>query len=165
MILEMTTSVLLSAANISTRGTSDAAQYVARKVEEGRQHLQRSLSLGLRGTGVFNQLFNVAQECSSEGWDGYGAAPVLDETYRQAYRFLEALPLGTPPPSVGVEADGHLTLEWYRSSRWVLSVSVSPDGMIYYAALLGSSKRSGTEPFSGDVPPEITQIIRRLSLA
>lgn len=162
----MTTSALLSVANISTHGTSDAAQYVAKKVEEGRQHLHGSLSLGLRATGVFDQLLTVAQECcSSEGWDGYGAAPVQEETFRQAYRVLEALPLGTHAPSVGAEADGHLTLEWYRSSRWVLSVSISPDRMIYYAALLGSSKRSGTEPFSGDVPAEIIQIIRRLALA
>ena len=165
MILEMTTSAFLTVANISTPGTSEAAQYVARKMEEGRHHLQGSLSLGLRGMGIFNQLVTVAQECSSEGWDGYGAEAVVEETYRQAYRFLEALPLGTPPPSVGAEADGHLTLEWYRSPKWVLSVSMAPEGMIYYAALLGSSKRSGAEPFAGEVPQDILQIIRRLTLA
>ena len=78
---------------------------------------------------------------------------------------FEALPLGTPPPTVGAETDGHLTLEWYRSTNRVLSVSVSPEGLIYYAALLGTSKRSGTEPFRGEIPEDIMRITHRLFAA
>jgi hypothetical protein len=109
------------------------------------------------------ELATIAQECSSANWDGYGAAPVSEETFDQASAFLESLPLGTPAPSVGAEPDGHLTLEWYRSPRLTLSVSASPDGDLHYAALVGPAKAYGTEPFLGEVPQVILDLIHRVA--
>src|SRR5258708_5381123 len=135
MILEMAASLFLSSGTVSTRSASEAARFVEQQAERGRRHLHSSHSLGMGGRGVFDDLCLVADECSAENWDGYGAARVDQDTFRQAYRFLEALPLGTPVPSLGAEADGHLTLEWYRNPNRLLSVSVSPEGTLYYAAL------------------------------
>jgi hypothetical protein len=101
-------------------------------------------------------------ECQQPNWDGYGTEPVAEDTYRFAYRFLESLPLGTPSSSVGAEADGHLTFEWYQGTDRLLSVSINPDGIIYYAALLGRSKRFGTGAFHGEVPENVLSIIRKL---
>jgi len=111
---------------------------------------------------VFDQLTVVAAECRAPGWDGYAAAPVTQETVSQANRFLEALPPGTPPPSVGAEPDGHLTFEWHRAPRRTPSVSVGPDGELHYAALVESSKAYGTEPFITEVPAPILQLIHRV---
>lgn len=108
---------------------------------------------------VVDDLYKTVEQCSSANWDGYGATPVTRETFMQACIFLEALPLGTTAPSVGAEPDGHLTLEWYRSSRRILSVSISPEGELHYAALLGHRKIYGTEPFCGEVPGIILDII------
>jgi hypothetical protein len=152
----------LSYGTAPTRGASDAAHFIARESEEGRRRLREAYSLGLGADRAFEELFVVARECQNPNWDGYGAEAVQEETYSQACQFLEALPLGIPAPTAGVEADGHLTLEWYRNPMRVLSVSISPNGMIYYAALLGSSKRSGTEPFFGEVPEDILHTIRRV---
>ncbi len=165
MILEMTASALFSFGTVPSRGFSETARFVAAQTEQGRRLLQDSYSLGLGGKGVFDDLSGVAEECRTPNWDGYGAASVSEETFRQAYRFLEALPLGTPPPSVGAEPDGHLTLEWYRSPRRTLSVSVSPEGDLHYAALLGPSKAYGTEPFFGEVPRVILDLIHQVSAA
>ena len=166
MILEMTASVFISTGSISSRGASDTARLVAEWAEEGRRQLQASYSLGLGGKGVFDELCAVAEERSAPNWDGYGAEPVSEEAYRLAYRFLEALPLGTPAPTVGAESDGHVTLEWYRSPRWTLSVSVSPEGELHYSALLlGPSTAYGTEPFLGDVPIRILDLIRAVTNA
>ncbi len=166
MILEMAASTLISIGAISTRGSSETARFVAEQAHEGRRLLQASYSLGLDGKGVFDELCEVAEERRAPNWDGYGAEPVSEEAYRLAYRFLEALPLGTPAPTVGAEPDGHLTLEWYRSPRRTLSVSVSPEGELHYAALLpGPSKAYGTEPFVGDVPVRILELIRDVTAA
>lgn len=143
-------------------GYSDTAHYVSEQVGQGKSQLDTSLSFGMRSKGVYDSLFAIAEECNEANWDGHGSEPVIDETFKVAYRFVEALPLGTPAPSVGVEADGHLTLEWYQNPDRVLSVSIAPDGMTYFAALLGSSRRSGTEPFYGEVSEDILKIIRRL---
>ena len=107
----------------------------------------------------------VLEECRVPNWDAQGAAPVTEDAYRVACRFLESLPLGIRAPSIGAEPDGHLTLEWHRSPRRTLSVSASPEGDLHYAALLGSSKAYGTEPFLGYPPKPILDLIHRVMAA
>jgi hypothetical protein len=162
MIRETAPSDIILVGNILTLGASSTAQFVASEAKRGRQRLQESYALGMGGKGVFDELCSITEDCRERNWDGYGAEPVHDETYRQAYRLLEALPLGTPPPSVGAEPDGHLTLEWYRSPRRTLSVSVSSDGDLHYAALLGAGKAYGTRPFFGETPKAILDLIREV---
>ena len=66
-------------------------------------------------------------------------------------------------PTVGAESDGDITLEWYSSPEKVISVSISPDGDLNYASLLGtSSRRNGAEPFLGEVPSDLLNLIRRV---
>jgi hypothetical protein len=113
-------------------------------------------------TAATEEVAAISQECSSGNWDGYGAAPIGEETLFQACSFLEALPLGTRAPSVGAEPDGHITFEWYRSPRRTLSVSVSPESDLHYAALVGPAKAYGTEPFLGEVPQVILDLINRV---
>ena len=116
-------------------------------------------------TEVIDELSRVAEECRSANWDGYGAAAVAEDTFKQARSFLDALPVGTPAPSVGAEPDGQLTLEWYRSPRRLLSISVSSGGDLHYAALIGPAKAYGTEPFLGEAPQPIVHLIRRIVVA
>jgi len=87
---------------------------------------------------------------------------VSHDTYLNAYRFLESLPLGIQAPSIGVEPDGHITMEWYKAPRQTISVSVSPDGFLYYSALLGLRRANGAEPFFGDVPKIIVELIGKV---
>ena len=112
---------------------------------------------------LFDELFETFEECRVPNWDGYGAQAVSDETHRLAYEFLTALPRGTPVPSVGAEPDGHLTVEWYWSPTQTLSVSISADGDLHFAALLGFTKAYGTEPFMGVVPQIISDLIHRVT--
>lgn len=165
MSLEMTASPIISYGILASRGNSDTALFVDKEAQKGRRQLQESSVLGLRGKGAFDELNQVYTECLEPNWDGYGAMPVSEATYRLAYHFLEALPLGAPLPSFGAEPDGHLTLEWYRSPRWTLSISVSSEGDLHYATLMGSRKAYGTEPFYGEAPKVIVDLIHRVTTA
>ena len=165
MKIEMTDSPLISLGCRSTYGRSDAARFVAEQIESGRQHLNKPYYLGLNGREVFDDLYQVATERGVPNWDGYGAEPVSSNAYQRAYLFLESLPLGIDRPSIGAEPDGHLTLEWYRSPRHTLSVSVSPEGDLHYSALFGPNKAYGTEAFFGDPPKPILELIRRVQAA
>jgi len=127
--------------------------------------MQNSVSFGLGAQAVLNELYAVAEECQAPNWDGHGAAPVTEGTYLLGYRFLEAMPLGVPAPTAGAEPDGHLTMEWHRSPRRTLSVSVSPEGDLHYAALLGATKVYGTELFFGEVPKVILDLVTRVMTA
>lgn len=165
MMAEMTAAALITTSPITTRGASELARFVARQQTDGRQRLQDSFYFGFGVREVFNNLFSVAEECKTADWDGQGASPVFEESYRTAYKFLEALPLGTVAPEVGVEPDGEMTLEWYHSPRRTLSISFSKNGDLHYAALLGASKTYGTEPFFGDVPKIIMDLVSRVRAA
>jgi hypothetical protein len=153
----------LSYGTAPTHGASEEARFIAKESQEGRRRLREAHSIGLGADRAFEELFVVARECRTPNWDGYGASSIASQTFTHACRFLSALPLGIPAPSVGAEPDGHVTFEWYRSPRWVLSVSVSPEGDLHYAALLGSSKVYGSEPFFGETPSRILELIRQVS--
>lgn len=114
---------------------------------------------------VFDELWEVWDECRVSDWDGYDALPVEHETLNYAYRFLEGLPLGFRTPEIGAEPDGALTIAWRRSTRRVLSVSVHPDGELHYAALFGPNRVCGTEVFFNGIPKPILDLIRKVYAA
>lgn len=148
---------------LMTRGFSDAARYVEREARQGWRKLNESNAFGIESTR--GQLGAVWNECRQADWDGFGALPVSEDTLRNADQFLDSLPLGCPAPSVGAEPDGQLTLEWHRGPRRTLSVSVTPDGYLHYAALVGLNRSYGTEAFFGEVPEEILRLVQRIYAA
>ncbi len=111
------------------------------------------------------ELATVWEDCRFPNWDGHGAVPVVEDAVRNAFLLLTALPAGCPLPSVGVEPDGHLTLEWYRDPRWTLSISVSPEGELFYAALFAANDVRGREVFQGEIPDYLLNLIRRACTA
>lgn len=124
--------------------------------------LQKSNTFGLVAKGVFQQLDEIFEECSTEGWDGESARPISIEVLQCARNFLKYLPLGIESPDVGAESDGAITLEWYHSPSRVISISVNPGGWIYYAALIGAKRRHGMDfmNISEDLIELISQVTR-----
>jgi len=145
------------------QGFSEAAVIVADATRRNYGRLAESVIFSKQP--AFDELGEVWNDCHNPNWDAHGAEPVERETLRNVYLFIEALPHGYPLPSVGAEPDGHVTLEWYRATNWVLSVSVSPEGVLYYAALLGDEDPRGTCRFDGEVPNTILFWIRRVCAA
>lgn len=147
---------------INTRGNSSVAQYLDLTSQAKEQYFEQSAAFSKQPT--YDELIEVWEDCKTPNWDGNDALPVLEETFRNTFFFIQALPLGYPLPSVGVEPDGHLTLEWYRHPRWTLSISMSPERMVYYAALFGSSNVRGSEVFIGEISTNILDLIQRVLL-
>jgi hypothetical protein len=160
MILEMTTSAFLCSWRFSrSPATSAEAGQIASAFQDSCRHLCASQSFGASHRASLEELSSVAEECKKPNWDGQGAAAISSETYLLAYKFIEALPIGIPVFSISAEPDGHLTFEWFRSSRRLLSVSIGPQGELHYAASLGLRKRYGTEPFFGEVPGVVLELV------
>jgi len=142
-------------------GFSKITKFVDREVSRTSRELHKTASCGIDRV-LREDLTEVWNDCRLRGWDGFDALPVTRPTYRNAIRFLESLPIGCQPPTIGTEPDGHLTFEWYRSANHVLSVSIDPKGYLYYAAILGPNRENGKEAFFGDAPENILRIIRRV---
>ena len=160
MILTMAFALTFS--EPATGGESATARYVSAQVREQNARLMESVALGSEKTLALEDLYSVAQKYSAPNSSGERSDPVSDDVYNYAYRLIEALPFGTPKPSIGAEPDGQITLEWYASPNQVLSVSVSPDAELHYAALIGENRSYGTEAFSGEVPSTILLLIERI---
>jgi hypothetical protein len=146
-----------------TYGFSNEAQLIQRAAEEQRRGFRASAVLG--NQTAIDELGSVWEECKDENWDGYHARAVTRDSLRNTYILLESLPLGCPVPSIGADPDGEFTVEWHRSSRRTLSVSVSDDGNLHYAALLGPNREYGTVTFFGDIPQDILRLIDRVYCA
>lgn len=144
-----------------TPGFSETAEFIEKTRSQGRRYLMESNAFGI-DSSLSDELAMVWEECRKANWDGFQALPVAQETLRSTYRFLELLPLGFSAPSIGAEPDGHLTLEWHRATRRTLSVSVSPDGDLHYAALIGPNRVYGTEAFVDEIPDSIIALVRRI---
>lgn len=144
-----------------TPGFSNAARYVDESTRRGRRHLHQSNVFGI-GSDLLEELATVWEACRKPNWDGFEALAVSQETLRQAYLFLEALPLGFPAPSIGAEPDGDLTFEWHHFRRRTLSVSVGAEGNLHFAGLFGPNRTFGTEAFFGDIPEGVLALIGRV---
>jgi hypothetical protein len=145
-----------------TIGYSSTANYIAEINQNNSQHFSQSIVLGKQS--AYNELIKLWDECKTPDWDGYEAFPIQERTFQKAWAFIDDLPLDYPLPSFGAEPDGHITLEWYRHPRWILSVSVSPEGYLYYAALFGDSDMKGAETFLGNIPKIILTLIERVNI-
>jgi hypothetical protein len=142
------------------RGNTETAAYIYETTQKQKGYFDQSVVLGKQS--AYNELYAFWKECQLPDWDGYNALAVQENTLFNAYWFIESLPLGYPLPSVGAEPDGHLTLEWYSNPRWILSVSISPEGMLYYAALFGARSERGSDHFCGEIPQPILELIREV---
>ncbi len=144
-----------------TPGFSETAEFVTEQNSICSRYMHESSAFGIEGL-LREEFSNVWEECRVADWDGYDALPVTRDTLRNAYTFLESLPLGFRRPSIGAEPDGQMTIEWHQSRRRTLSVSISPDGELHYAALLGVGRTCGTEPFFGEIPKNILDLVRKV---
>jgi len=81
-------------------------------------------NLSLKQRQILEILSEVKTECSEPNWDGYDAAAIDDNSYKNAINFISLLPVYFPIPDIRVDPDGEVSFEWYEDKRNVFSVSV-----------------------------------------
>jgi hypothetical protein len=162
MIPELTTNIIMNWGMNGTLGISESALFTRQSLLEPYYRLLDTEAYSSVLKSALPSLDEIRRMTLQPGWDGYSAMPVSEEAYSYAYSFLETLSSNIPAPSVSAEPDGHITLEWYKSPRRILSVSISPDGELHYAALLGPNRSYGTEVYLGVTPGAILNLLRRI---
>lgn len=145
-----------------SRGVGPVADIVERRIGEVCEHLWESVTLRHVTEMAWVELADAASEAAIPNWDGYGAKPVDPLAYREAERFLAALPTTTPVPDVSVDPDGEVSISWNTEPDWVFSVSIGATGRLSYAGLFGTSKAHGTEWFITEIPQTVLGCITRL---
>lgn len=139
-------------------GASPESRLLQKHVSEIVQHFRRRASR----ERAFSDLAKVIVSGKEPDWDKYGALPVDQHAAQLACRFLNMLPSAVPTPDVGLDPDGQVSFDWIVAADRQLTASLSPDGVLSYAAIFGTAEKHGKEVFDDTVPQEIIEAIRRL---
>lgn len=139
-------------------GVSDAAESIRRQKREYTESLNSSVTLS-RASSITSLIESFCEAIQSRDQE---ATPVQAATLLAAQKFLTAIAGHIPSPTVSIELDGHISFEWYRSRRNVISVSLADDGRLYWSALIGNEDPRGSAYFYDQVPRTIEYLIERV---
>jgi hypothetical protein len=106
-------------------------------------------------------MHEIMLDCSKEGWDGYDAAPISQESFLAALEVINLLPENTVPPSIAPEPSGDIALEWRNGNHILFSLSVAGRDIVYAAILGGGCKLHGQERYFDSLPRPVLDILTR----
>ncbi len=141
-------------------GFSDAAETLERVWSDEAKRGDETVTFSRQP--LCDQLIDVFQQCSQPGWDGAGSDAVERATLEIAWHFLRSLPTAYRTAAISGEPDGHINLEWYVHPRRILTVSINPNGILHWAALIGAEDPRGSCPFYGEAPRTLLYWIGRV---
>lgn len=145
-------------ATLPTIGYGDEAKFICEQTEASHQQLARSSSLS--NASILDDLDALIEEGAEENWDGYGAKPISLESVEVAGELIRALPLGASHPTLGMEPDGMVTMEWYAGPSRVVSLTARPDGTLSYVAIFGAERQFGSAPYLGSMPRILLNLLQ-----
>ncbi len=141
-------------------GVSQAAKTLHRVY--GEETLQQQATVTFSNFPLDDQLIDIFEHCSNAGWEGENSVPVDTRTLMVARKLVEALPREYRTPTISGEPDGHVCLEWYVTTRRILTVSVNPNGTLHWAALIGDEDPRGSCHFYDEAPSTLLYWIGRV---
>ncbi len=145
-------------------GFSEEFLKLKRHYDNAIKEFRKAETIGRPLEEALQSLEQIFQECSEEGWDGYDAKPITEETYLEARRFIESLPLTSfiPKPEIIPEPSGEIGFEWSKGRNMVFVVSVSGKNELVYAGVFGINETHGVEYFGDTLPAIILEHLKRL---
>lgn len=146
-----------------TRAASEASAVVDRMQDDAEKAHQVSAYLGAAILDTLSLLRAAYVEAAEPNWDGYGAQPADPLAYHHARRFATLLYREQQPTDISIDPDGEISFDWDHGIDYVVSVSVSREGRLAYAARVGPNRSRGIERLSDGVPEQILALIRRVT--
>ena len=97
-------------------------------------------------------------EAAEPNWDGEAAEALSADALVRACQFVLALPDGMPEPEADPSPHGTVLFQWYAAPYRRLTVSVGDTDTVAFSALLGETRRRGTDTFGGEVSDDIVRL-------
>lgn len=141
-------------------GFSEAAEMLDRVNQQEIRRQRQTVTFSR--FSLDDQLIDVYENCSQPDWEGPGSLPVQPDTLEAAQRLVLSLPQEFRTPTIFGEPDGHVGMEWYVHPRRLLTISLSPQRVIHWAALIGDEDPRGSCHFFNEVPQTLTYWISRI---
>lgn len=116
---------------------------------------------GIRGERYFSALFDLL-ELFAEARAEMDGGRVDTRAFARARDLLDTLPHGFAVPEVGIDPDGEIALDWIRSDRTMISLSIGATGDPSYAANLRDRTAHGVIKLGDGFPGALTELLRGL---
>jgi len=139
-------------------GVSAESQEIRSMVSRIASQQRILASFGWRDS-LLDEVSHISQNCERQGWDGYDAEPISNESAIRAAQLIELLPNSIQTPDVVPEPSGDISLEWHVADQKNFSLGVSGQSLVYAGIFGGSSKSYGEERFSRDLPSTVLEIL------
>ena len=86
--------------------------------------------------GLIAELVSLPRKYADEGWDGYGALPLSEESFSSAVSFVGKMPLDFPSPRMVVDPDGEICFKWEKSRNNRIELTFSKRNTYYAVVVL-----------------------------
>ena len=114
-------------------GCSSEAEEIRERAAEVDSNFEQSEALFGEKSAAISQLHELAKECSYLNWDGEGSLPLNPQAVSITENLIRALPEGVALPEFAPEPDGSVSLDWIRSRKRLLSMSIGVRNRLAYA--------------------------------
>lgn len=107
------------------------------------------------------EVMEIYQECADIEWVGCGEDPITQSNYQVAADFVDVMPKDIHTPTLCADSDGCISFEWYKSTKNVLSVTVSID-WVFYASYVDEESDYGKFPREDGFPEVLIPMIKSI---
>ena len=90
--------------------------------------------------GLIAELVSLPLRYADEGWDGYGALPLSEESFSSAVSFVGKMPLDFPSPRMVVDPDGEICFKWEKSRNNRIELTFSKRNTYYAIVVLNGMR-------------------------
>jgi hypothetical protein len=141
-----------------TEGVSTESEDVIKLLYRVLRPSSESVVNGWRDV-LLSNIYEIFNECSIVGWDGFEANPISRTSAEGAERLINLLPDRIQLPEIYPEQDGHIAFEWHAGKDKIFSVTISDNLLIYAGIFSVNSKQHGEERFLNEIPETIGNIL------
>lgn len=143
---------------------SNEARFSEKASRTACSYRSRPLSVDRQKKAALSELREMVEESQHDDWDGEGAQAVNMSSVAKARKIINGLPTSSDMPSVGIGPDGLVVLEWITSRTRRLMITVTTSDRLPFAYMSGNNSMRGVGSyFGGELPPEVTEGLKRIT--
>lgn len=117
---------------------------VMQAIESAQNDLRKTHTFGVRDRILTILRTDLIRRYGVDGWNGYDAKAVINESIEHAISFVNEMPLEIKDPKVRVVPDGGVSFSWRNANGRVCTVVFDVDGRYHCASIIGEKEMAIT---------------------
>lgn len=120
-------------------------------LQSARNDLLKTHTFGGRNRTLSVLRNELMRRCGVDGWNGYAAKAVKNDSIESAIEFVNTMPLDLKEPKARVVPDGNVVFSWKNSKSRLCSVVFEGDGRYHCASVIGDKQLAITTNSKGEI--------------